>query len=104
MRDAYYQRYHKLADDLHFRFQDVRDAPNHPSSQFLTRQFEELKADIASGKDPRAIENRARGIQRQIMQAERQNQRIMSTDHSNYFHERLEHFISDDLRRHPHYN
>ena len=88
---------------MRFKFHDVRDLPNHPTSQFLTRQFEELKADISSGKAPRAIENRARGIQRQIMQAEHQNQRVMSTDHSNYFHERLEHF-STDLRKHPDYN
>lgn len=100
--DPYYKPFHKEAEDLRFKFHDALDDPNHPTAHVIRRELDELKADIENGKAPRAVENRARTIQRLVRQAEREQQRVISTDHTNYFHERLEDF-SNNMRKHPHY-
>lgn len=103
MVQPYYQPFYQKARELQFKFHDVADQnQSHPSVNLLRHEFRQLEADIESGKHPRTVENRIHTIQRQIDQAQRMNQRLMSYEHTDHFHDNLER-MRMDLRRLPHY-
>lgn len=99
----YYQPFHQQVRDLQFKFHDVADQnQNHPSVNLLRNEFRQLEADIETGKHPRSVENRIHTIQRQIDMAQRMNERLMSPEHTDHFHDRLE-GMRMNLRKLPHY-
>lgn len=101
--NPYHPTLQKNIQDMRFKFHDSLDNRNHPTAHALHQEFERLQSDMASGRDPRALETRLHGIQTRIMQAEHQGHGVMSTDSSNFFNQRIEQ-MRNNLRQHPHYN
>ena len=101
--DPYYQSLHKNIQDMRFKFHDSLDNRNHPTAHALHQELEHLQADVASGRDLRSVDNKLRGLQTRIMQAEHRGDRVMSTDSTNFFNQRIK-SMSENIRRHPHFN
>jgi len=99
--DPRYKDLHKTADNLHFRFHDVLDNPNHPMANVLKHEVKQLVEDIEMNKHPRAIEDRVKVIQQQLQRANREGGMINPNEFNNLHHdyERLR----VNVRELPHY-
>lgn len=100
--DAQYEPFHKQATDLKYQFHDSINDPSHPMAHVMAREIHELTQDIASRKDPRAVEARIKIIQHQLIQARAQGDRVLSVDHSQHLRHAYEN-MRTGIRQLPHY-
>lgn len=56
----------KQAEQMRNRLQNYLDQPDHPKAQALVKEVENLILDIRGQKHPLSIENRIKGIVRQL--------------------------------------
>lgn len=101
--DRYYESWHKVADDLHYRVQDTFDQPDHRNCQALKREMRELISDFELQKSPRDIENRIKHIIDVLEPARNGSAAFMSTADAVTFHDAFER-LRRAVRTHPHYS
>jgi hypothetical protein len=98
----HYKPLHEQARNLEFRVRDLIDQPGHPTSVALRNETHKLTEEIEMDKNPRAIEERVKVIQRQIDQAEHHGEAIMNVEHLSDLHHHYEGMRSN-IRRMPGY-
>lgn len=99
-----YQPFHKQALDLQYRFHDIVDNPSSPQAQVLQHEIHQLAEDIESEKHPRAIEDRVKTIQRQLIEvrAQQPQSQFMSPEDNHFMHHSYEQ-MREGIRRLPNY-
>lgn len=80
-------KYEPILDQAISLLHQVNDAvqPNHPMSDTLVGEAQDLVNDIKQNRNPRDLENRTKSLQQQLMQAESQGEDIMNNERLNYF-------------------
>ncbi len=108
--DAHYQPIYKQAAKLQHVFHDYTHTTAHdPAANMLRKQIHDLTNDLASGKNPRTVENRLKTIQTQIKRTQRTTPYgmpgqgpIMNTNQSVQLHKNFE-MMRRNIRQMPHY-
>ncbi len=100
--DAQYQPFHKQALDLQYRFHDSVNDRNHPMAQLLSREIHQLTQDIEGHRAPRAIEDRIKIIQHQLIETKAQGEKVINFEHNQNLHHNYE-YMRNGIRQMPHY-
>jgi hypothetical protein len=96
--DKAYKEAYKEVQSLRFKLQDYLDDHAHAIAQSLKREVQRLEDEMEMSKSPRSLEDRIKGIQRQLQSA----QGAMSVEHADWLHDRFE-SLKMSLRRLPNY-
>lgn len=100
--DEHYEPFRKQAVNLQYQFHDSVNDTNHPMSHVLAHEIHELTQDIASHKNPHAVEARIKIIQHQLIEARAQGERVLNYDHNQNLHHGYE-YMRTGIRQLPHY-
>jgi hypothetical protein len=99
--DTHYEPFHKQALDLRYKVQDTIDDTNHPLARVLSHEAHQLVEDIESGRQPRAVEDRVKQIQHQLIQLRAQGN-VLDHNSNQMLHHNYEQ-MRERLRQLPHY-
>ncbi len=106
-----YKPLYKQAAALQHHFHDyTHHTANDPAAKMLRQQIHHLTNDLASGKNPRSIENRMKTIQTQLKRTQQQphtyglpgQSPILNTNQSVQMHKNFE-MMRRNIRQMPHY-
>lgn len=108
--DTAYQPVYKQAAALQHKFHDFTHTAAHdPAATLLRNQIHGLTKDLATGKNPRTIENRIKMIDRQLRQVQRSNPHampgqgpVMNINQSMMLRKNFE-SMRMNIRQQPHY-
>lgn len=100
--EDYYKPFHQQAIDLQYKFHDSLNDANHPMAHVLAHEIRQLTEDIQSGKHPRAVEDRIKIIQHQLVEARAQGNTVLDYNHNQNFHHNYE-YMRGGIRQLPHY-
>lgn len=100
--DAHYEPYWHQAMQLKHQTQDVINDHGHPTAMVLHHETNQLVEDIEMHRQPRAIEDRIKQIQRQLIEARAQGDQVINYDHNQHLHHNYEQ-MRNSVRRLPHY-
>lgn len=100
--NEYYKNFHKQALDLQYKFHDSINDHDHPMARVLEHQIHQLTQDIQGERNPRAIEDRVKIIQHQLIEARAQGEGLINHEHNQDLHHRYE-YMRSGIRQLPHY-
>ncbi len=100
--DTHYEPFHKQALDLQYKFHDSINDHEHPMARLLTREIHQLTQDIESQRNPRAIEDRIKIIQHQLVETRAQGEKVINYEHNQHLHHNYE-YMRGGIRQMPHY-
>jgi hypothetical protein len=100
--DTIYEPYWHQAMELRHETHDLINDYNHPVAQVLHHETNQLVEDIEMHRKPRAIEDRIKQIQRQLIEARAQGTTVLNADHNQYLHHNYDQLRSR-VRQMPHY-
>lgn len=101
--DEYYQQWHRLVDDLHYRVQDNFEDPQSSYCQALKTEMRDLITDLSQQQSPRNIEVRIEKIIELIEPARKGTLNFMSLQDAITYHDAFER-LRRDVRKHPHHS
>lgn len=99
--DQAYKELYKDVQRLRFKIQDFIDDHAHDLAQSLKREVQRLEDEMEMSKSPRSLEDRIKGIQRNLLAAQ-DDGKAMSPGHADELHDRFE-SLRMSLRRLPNY-
>lgn len=102
MVDSLYEPYWHEAMQLKAHTHDMIRDHNNPMARVLHYETSQLVEDIEMNRQPRAIEDRIKQIQHQLVQARTQGEEVMNYSHSEGLHRSYTH-MRERVRRLPHY-
>lgn len=100
--DVHYEPLWHDAMQLKHQTQDMINDHNHPMAQVLHHETTQLVDDIEMNRTPRAIEDRVKQIQRQLVQARAQGEGVINYTHNEGLHHSYTQ-MRDRIRNMPHY-
>jgi hypothetical protein len=101
--DEYYQRWHQLTDELHYKVQDHFEDPQASYSQALKDEMRELINDLSLQQPPRNIEVRIEKIINLLEPARSGAANFMSVQDAVTYHDAFER-LRREVRQHPHHS
>lgn len=100
--DPHYKPLRQHAEKLHFKCNDVLDDRGDPLAQMLLRETREVREDIERNREPRAVEDRIRQIQRELEKAKDRELPALSPDDADHLFDEYER-LRGELRSMPNY-
>jgi polyhydroxyalkanoate synthesis regulator phasin len=98
----YLRDYHQQAVELQGKLQDSIDRHGHPMADMLQREVHELVQDIHQNKHPRDLEHRIKTIQHTMLQAQNDQQTVMTPQEVHDLHHQYER-LRQKVRSLPNY-
>lgn len=102
MVEPIYEPYWHEAMQLKAHTHDMIKDHNNPMAHVLHHETSQLVEDIEMNRKPRAIEDRIKQIQHQLVQARAQGDGVMNYTHNEGLHHSYNR-MREQIRRMPHY-
>ena len=100
--DSIYEPYWHEAMELKHQTNDMINDHSHPMAQVLHHETSQLVEDIEMARKPRAVEDRIKQIQRQLIEVRAQGSAVINTSHNESLHHSYGQ-LRERVRKLPHY-